>query len=141
MIIENIPTELSLLIINYLNYSDIIRLVTVSNHFNHLIKNNIQAIYQLKSKELIKHNIFNENLESNINYNTFIKLFIEHLKEKKRALVIIKYIYNWLKSELADSVMERSFLPINMINAIHYAIPIFLNDNQYYKYSQNLLKL
>ena len=38
--------------------------------------------------------------------------------------------------------MDRSFLPIDMINAIHYAIPIFLNDNTKYKslqpYIQNL---
>ena len=61
MNIQHLPTELSLLILNYVNYSDIIGLLLVSKYFNNLIKSNIQQIYELKSNQLITQTFLIKN--------------------------------------------------------------------------------
>ena len=107
MFFADLPNELVIEIINKLEYFDILNLFRTCKRFRYIINNNTVSIFhKLNFKKM-----------SNLNFEEYSKLYLENAMEKKKALILIKYIYKWLTSELFDSIMERSIIHRSMTEA------------------------
>lgn len=107
MFFTNIPNELVLEIIYKLEYFDILILFKTCKRFRNLINSNTSTIFSKLNYKKI----------SNLNFDEYSKLYLEYIIEKKKALIIIKYIHKWLTTELFDSIMERSIIHRSMTHA------------------------
>lgn len=153
MLITSLPNELILIIISMLNYIDILHLHSTSKLFNILINKNIYSIYrdlEKNSRELcwIPSYHHTKMWAKSFNYNIFLNIYKDSVKRKKRALIVIKYIYKWITNELIYPPMDRSAIPNSMSHAAHlYLSQMYPNINEYidkeftkFQYSYNFLK-
>ena len=119
--LDNIPPELVLEIFKNLNYVDVLRMYMVSKHFKYIIDENIYNIYlsfEKNNAELCELKLSGPDYKTIFNYDMFSKIYINTIKKKKQALIILIYIHKWLVSELIDSPMDRSGIPTQMVRAV-----------------------
>lgn len=115
MNIIDLPIEIILKIIYKLNYIDVLQLYMVSKDFKNIIDKYLYSIYSLLDKnscELCWYPDYQTaNWEEVFNYTIFSNIYVDLIKKKKQALIILKYIHKWLENELIDGPMNRSIIP------------------------------
>lgn len=140
MNIIDLPIEMILKIIYKLNYIDVLQLYMVSKDFKNIIDKYLYSIYSLLEKnscELCWHPDYQTaNWEEVFNYTIFSNIYVDLIKKKKQALIILKCIHKWLENELIDGPMDRSMIPDSMKKAISiYLYQLFPSKrNEIYDY-------
>lgn len=135
----NLPIELTLKIISFVNYIDVLQLSRVSKNFKHIIEENSMCIYkQLRhfSKEIDDYFRIDQCKESN--YSIFSIFYTNEIKRRKQALIILRYIHKWLTTELIDSPMDRSIINKYMIVSVRSCL-LKLFKRQKASIDENLL--
>ena len=123
MFLNELPTEMVLKIIYKLNYIDVLQLYLVSNKFKNIIEEYLYSIYlhfEKNSRELCWYPSYQTtDWHEAFNFKIFSNIYVDSIKKKKEALIIIRYIHKWVVNELIDSPMDRSAVPNSMAKATY----------------------
>lgn len=114
MIITDLPVEMILPIIYKTNYIDVIQLYMVCTRFKSIIECNAYDIYlsfEKNSSELYWYPCYQtSDWYEAFNYQIFLNIYIDSIKNKKKSLIMLKYIYAYIVGDSDVDYIREALL-------------------------------